>query len=192
MTATQNASRILLLPGWQNSGPDHWQSRWQALYGDERVEQADWDWPRRGDWMARLDEVLLADAQERPTVLVAHSLGCQLVASWSAHSRHTQRVQAALLVAPPDTEREDMPPQLHNWRPIVRQPLPFPTFAVVSSNDPFCALERAQALVADWGAIFLEAGPLGHINSDSGLGDWPEGRALLERLIAPVADDDEG
>ena len=60
--------RVLILPGWLNSGPGHWQSRWQALYGDERVEQADWTWPRRGDWMARLDEVLLADA--RPAALV--------------------------------------------------------------------------------------------------------------------------
>ena len=52
-------SNVLVLPGWQNSGPDHWQSRWERLHGDERVVQHDWDWPRRGDWMARLDEVLL-------------------------------------------------------------------------------------------------------------------------------------
>ena len=62
----------LLLPGWQNSGIGHWQTQWEALYGDQRVQQHDWDWPRRGDWMARLDEVLL-DSDE-PAVLVAHSL----------------------------------------------------------------------------------------------------------------------
>ena len=180
--------RILLLPGWQNSGPEHWQSRWEALHGDERVMQDDWLWPRRGDWMARLDEVILQD--RRPVVLVAHSLGCQLVAAWAAHSRHTGRVVAALLVAPPDVEQDGAPPQLFNWRPIVRQPLPFPAVVVTSSDDPYCAPERAARMVADWGAVLLEAGALGHLNGESGLGDWPDGRRLLERLVAPVPDDE--
>lgn len=191
MTKPILAPRVLLLPGWQNSGPAHWQSRWEALYGDERVLQADWEWPRRGDWMARLDEVLLADP--RPAVLAAHSLGCQLAAAWAAHSKHAARVKAALLVAPPDTERDDMPPQLHNWRPIVRKPLPFPAVALVSSDDPFCSLPRAMQMAADWGVACLALGPLGHLNGDSGLGDWPEGRTVLQQLMADPdeADDDK-
>jgi predicted alpha/beta hydrolase family esterase len=126
------AHRVLLLPGWLNSNEAHWQSRWQALHGHTRVEQDDWLWPRRGDWMARLDEVLLADAA--PTVLAGHSLGCQLVAAWAAHSSLTSRVQAALLVAPPDTERADMPPNLFNWRPIVHQRLPFASTLVYTTT----------------------------------------------------------
>lgn len=180
------AARVLLLPGWQNSGPTHWQSRWEALHGFVRVEQADWDWPRRGDWMARLDEVLLGLPEEpaRPVLLAAHSLGCQLVAAWAAHSRHTARVRAAMLVAPPDTERPDMPPQLDGWRPIVRRRLPFAALAVLSRDDPYGAFERTQAMAADWGARIVDAGPRGHLNSDSGLGDWPEGLALLGSLLA--------
>lgn len=174
------SERVLLLPGWQDSGPDHWQSHWERLHGDERVHQHDWDWPRRGDWMARLDEVLLQG--DAPALLVAHSLGCQLVASWAEHSQHTGRVKGALLVAPPDTEREDMPPQLHNWRPIRRRRLPFPSIAVISSDDPFGAAERSTQMAADWGSSVVVAGPRGHLNSASGLGDWPEGRALLDSL----------
>ncbi|KQY85626.1 MULTISPECIES: alpha/beta hydrolase [Roseateles] len=169
--------RVLLLPGWQNSGPGHWQSRWESLYGDQRVTQHDWDWPRRGDWMARLDEVLLEI--EMPALLAAHSLGCQLVAAWAEHSRHTARVAGALLVAPPDTERADMPPQLHGWRPIRRSRLPFPSIAVISSDDPYATPERSAQMAADWGASVVMAGPRGHLNADSGLGDWPEGRELL-------------
>ncbi|MEY8877166.1 MAG: RBBP9/YdeN family alpha/beta hydrolase [Leptothrix sp. (in: b-proteobacteria)] len=176
------AWRVLVLPGWQDSGPDHWQSRWITARGYERVEQADWLWPRRGDWMARLDEVLLADATERPTLLVAHSLGCQLVAAWAAHSRHTARVHGALLVAPPDTERDDMPPQLHNWRPIVRQRLPFAAQAVISSDDPFCAPDRARVLCAAWGAEVLAMDGGGHLNAASGLGDWHAGHERLQAL----------
>ena len=132
--------RLLLLPGWLDSDPPHWQSRWEATQGCRRVVQDDWLWPRRGDWMARLDEVLLET--EQPAVLIAHSLGCQLVAAWAAHSWHTARVRGALLVAIPDTEREDMPPNLFNWRPIVRQPLPFASLAAISSDDPYCTTTR--------------------------------------------------
>ncbi len=131
--------------------------------------------PRRA-----VDEVLLESS--RPVLLAAHSLGCQLVAAWAAHSRNTSHVAGALLVAPPDTERDDMPPQLFNWRPIVRQRLPFPALAVVSSDDPYCAPVRAESMAGDWGAELVPIGPRGHINGESGLGDWPEGLALLGRL----------
>ncbi len=172
---------LLLLPGWLDSDATHWQSRWEALYGDRRVAQDDWLWPRRGDWMARLDEVLLES--DRPAVLVAHSLGCHLVAAWAAHSQHRARVRAALLVAAPDTEREDTPPNLFSWRPIVRQRLPFPSLVVVSSDDPYCTSERAGQMARDWGSEAFDIGPRGHLNGDSGLGDWPQGRGLLQTLL---------
>jgi predicted alpha/beta hydrolase family esterase len=175
-----NDTRILILPGWLDSGPDHWQSRWQRLHGWQKVEQADWEWPRRGDWMARLEETLLES--DTPALLVAHSLGCHLVAAWAAHSGHTDRVKGALLVAVPDVEREDMPPQLHGWRPIVRQRLPFPAIAVLSSDDPYGDLAVTRPLADGWGAKVEIAGPRGHLNSESGLGDWPEGVALLKQL----------
>ena len=178
---------VLVLPGWQNSGPRHWQSRWEALHGDVRVEQSDWMQPLRGDWMMRLDEAIgeLEAAEESPQVaLVAHSLGCHLVSAWAAHSRRTARVRAALLVAPADIEREEFQAALHSFTPIVRQPLPFASLAVISSDDPFCALDRARAMAIGWGSQVLEVRARGHLNSDSGLGDWPEGRQLLADLLA--------
>jgi len=177
---------VLVLPGWQNSGPRHWQSRWEALHGDVRVQQSDWMHPLRGDWMMRLDEAIgeLEAAEAAPQVaLVAHSLGCHLVAAWAAHSRKTVRVRAALLVAPPDVERDEYRAALHSFTPIVRQPLPFPSLAVISPDDPFCDPQRARAMAADWGSGTLETGPRGHLNSDSGLGDWAEGRRLLADLL---------
>lgn len=165
--------RVLLLPGWLNSGPAHWQSRWEALYGFGRVEQSDWLTPRRGDWMARLDEVLLQDA--RPVVLAAHSLGCLLVAAWAGHSRHTPRVRGALLVAPPDLDRADAPPQLAPWRPVPRRRLPFPACVLCSSDDPYASETSTRRLALDWGAACTTLGACGHINGESGLGDWPAG-----------------
>ncbi|RVB59940.1 alpha/beta hydrolase, partial [Mesorhizobium sp. M7A.F.Ca.CA.002.04.1.1] len=41
---------ILIVPGYTNSGPDHWQSRWQSkLSTARRVEQAEWSKPVRED-----------------------------------------------------------------------------------------------------------------------------------------------
>lgn len=174
--------RVLLLPGWLDSGPGHWQTLWEQRHGDGRVQQADWVWPRRGDWMAQLEEALLAD--ERPALLAAHSLGCHLAAAWAAHSRHTARVRGALLVAPPDLEQADTPPQLFNWRPVVRRRLPFPAHVIYSESDPFCLPGAARRLAADWGAVPASIGPRGHVNAESGLGDWPEGRSWLLALPA--------
>lgn len=173
-------SRVLVLPGWQDSGPDHWQSRWQRLHGWQRVIQDDWIWPRRGDWMMRLEETLLES--EQPAVLVAHSLGCHLVAAWAAHTKNTARVRGALLVAPPDADHPDIPPQLANWQPAVRDRLPFSALVLYSSNDPFCRADKAEKLAQDWGAASRNLGPLGHVNAESGLGDWPEGLAEVQRL----------
>jgi hypothetical protein len=178
-----NTSNILILPGWQNSGPEHWQSLWQVTHGYARVEQHDWLRPLRGDWIARLEDVLLQ--QKEPAVLVAHSLGCLLVAAWAVHSRNTHLVKAALLVAPGDAEREEMRPLLASWSPIPLQKLPFKSILVGSRDDPYCSFERAQAFASAWGADFVDAGAQGHLNTESGLGAWPQGQALLDRLQQP-------
>ena len=177
-----NSSNVLILPGWQNSGPAHWQSLWEAAHGYVRVEQHDWQRPLRGDWIARLEDVLLQQAE--PSVLVAHSLGCLLVVAWAAHSRNIHRVKAALLVAPGDAEREALRPLLASWSPIPLQPLPFRSTLVGSRNDPYCSFERAQAFASAWGSDFIDAGQQGHLNAESNLGAWPAGHELLNQLRA--------
>ena len=172
---------VLILPGWENSGPRHWQSLWEERHGYRRVEQHDWAKPLRGDWVARLEDVVLTC--DEPTVLVAHSLGCILTAAWAAHSRNTHRVKAALLVAPGDVERPDIREQIPTWSPIALQALPFPAVLVASSDDPYCELERARLFAYAWNAQFMDYGACGHINADSGLASWPEGHVLLQDLM---------
>ena len=183
----QSEPTVLVLPGWHGSDAAHWQSRWEALYGDRRVDQHDWSRPLRGDWSARLEEEVLA--APTPVVLVAHSLGCILVAAWAAHSQNTAKVCAAFLVAPGDLERDDLRQMIPGWAPIVRRRLPFPSLLTAAGNDPYCDAARSHAMAADWGARFIDAdasgigGTGGHLNGESGLGDWPAGRALLNELI---------
>ena len=143
-----NPCAVLTLPGWQNSGPLHWQSQWEAAHGFQRIEQHDWLRPLRGDWTARLEEVLLG--LDEPAVLVAHSLGCLLVAAWAAHSRNTHLVKGALLVAPGDVEREALRPVLPSWSPVALQRLPFASVLVGSRNDPYCSAARARQFADAW------------------------------------------
>jgi predicted alpha/beta hydrolase family esterase len=172
---------VLILPGWEGSGPRHWQTLWEQRHGYRRVEQHDWTKPLRGDWIARLEDVVLGC--EEPAVLVGHSLGCILVAAWAAHSQNTQRVKAALLVAPPDVERAEIRDQLSSWTPIPLDTLPFPAVLVGSRDDPYCSLARARMFASAWNAQFIDHGACGHINADSGLASWPEGHVLLQDLM---------
>lgn len=186
-------TKVLLLPGWQNSGPGHWQSRWERIYGYERVEQHDWMRPLRGDWIARLQEVVLDHCVRRSPgapadiVLVAHSLGCMLVAAWAAHTPLAQHVRGALLVAPGDPQREEVAAALPSWFQIPRNTLPFPTILLGSHDDPYCSFARAQEFARSWGSQFIDYGRCGHINADSGLGDWPQGHAMLKQLAGATS-----
>jgi predicted alpha/beta hydrolase family esterase len=177
---------VLILPGWQSSGPAHWQSRWESLYGDQRVEQHDWMRPLRGDWIARLEDVLLS--QTGPSVLVCHSLGCLLTAAWASHSRNTHLVVGALLVAPGDPDQPELQAALKSWSPVPLNRLPFKSILLASQNDPYCSLARARSFAEAWGSECIDYGARGHINAESGLGDWPEGRTLLSRLSDAVAE----
>jgi uncharacterized protein len=171
---------VWLLPGWQNSGPNHWQMHWAREHGDRVVEQHDWQTPLRGDWIMRLEEALAQ--QPTAVLLVAHSLGCHLVAAWAALSRQTQKVRAALLVAPPDCAREDFPPALHSWRQPVLQTLPFKACVLASSNDPYADLPDSQHMALAWGATWKCVGALGHINAQSALASFPQARQELSKL----------
>ena len=66
---------------------------------------------------------------------------------------------------------------------MTTQALPFPSVLFASQNDPYCSFARASEMAAAWGARCIDYGMAGHINADSGLGDWPEGHAHLMQLL---------
>lgn len=173
---------ILMVPGYTNSGPEHWQTRWESkLSTARRVEQAEWSKPVREDWV---DEVVKAvNAAERPVVLVAHSLG--VATAIHAIPQFTQRVAGGFFVAPPDVANVEIRPKhLMTFGPYPRDPLPFPSITVASRNDPFCAIDVAEDLAAAWGSLFIDAGEAGHINGKSGYGPWPEGSMTFAQFIS--------
>jgi len=53
-----------------------------------------------------------------------------------------------------------------------------------ANDDPYADFTFARRVAAAWGSELVDAGARGHLNAESGLDDWPEGRRLLDRLIA--------
>ncbi|MDR6509303.1 putative alpha/beta hydrolase family esterase [Novosphingobium capsulatum] len=191
---------ILTVPGLDNSGPDHWQTIWEQTLPDcHRVDLGLWNDPHRNTWVNKL-ALAIQRAHEgagRPVVLVAHSLGCLAVAWWAEYERlangpRQMPVIGALLVAPPDVEDGVKDRRLTRFAPVPETELPFPAIVVGSRDDRYATPGATRRLAQRWGARFADAGAAGHINAQSGLGEWAFGRLLLNRLLPRALSLDDG
>lgn len=174
---TSASPTIIIVPGWRDSGPGHWQSLWaDSLAGARRATQDDWVTPSRQAWVGSLARQILE--APGPVIVVAHSLGC--IATTLLPADAAARIQGALLVAPADPERRSV---LADFAPVPYQSLPYRNILVASSNDPYCPVRTAGAYARAWGSEFVRLQNAGHINLESGFGPWPLGLALLQSLV---------
>lgn len=174
-------STVLILPGIGNSGPEHWQSLWEkANPSFVRVQQRDWDHPACIEWLAVLEKSVARAGDD--VVLVAHSLACVLVAHWAM--RTNLKIKGVLLVALPNPDGPNFPKEAVGFSPLPMKPLAFSSILVASTNDPYGSVEFARSAASVWGSRFVNIGPAGHINSNSGLGEWNEGFSLLQQLAS--------
>ena len=172
---------LLIVPGWRDSAPGHWQSLWaESLPGALRTVQDDWETPKREAWVGALAQQVLA--APGPVVIAAHSLGC--ITTVHLPPDAAARIQGALLVAPADPERRGA---LADFAPVPYQRLPYRNILVASTNDPYCPVRTAGAYARAWGSEFVRLNEAGHINLESGHGPWPLGLALLQSLLAGEA-----
>jgi len=175
---------ILIIPGYRNSEPDHWQSRWQAKMATaRRVEQAEWTKPVFEDWVASAQEAIAASNGD--AVLVAHSLGV----ATAVHAIHRApelagKVRGGFFVAPPDVANPKIRPRhFMTFGPYPEDPLPFPAFVIASRDDHYMSFDKAEETAANWGALLVDAGNSGHLNAQSGHGLWPEGLMVFARFM---------
>jgi len=176
---------ILMVPGWGNSGPGHWQHRWHDKINNAQwVVQENWELPTLEPWVSNIEHAVAMAT--RPVVLVGHSLGVLAIVHAAQRFKDT-KVRGALLVCPPDMDdANNKSPETLQFANPPRDPLPFPSLLVASSNDPFCAIERAADMAMAWGSEFHNAGDAGHIDNDSGHGPWPEGLMMFTRLMQRI------
>ncbi|MBX3664729.1 MAG: alpha/beta hydrolase [Burkholderiales bacterium] len=174
---------VLVVPGLHGSGPGHWQSRWlQAHTSWLRVSQDHWSLPDLEAWAGRLHDAIVAAS--RPVLIAAHSFGC--LAAVHAGSRCPQRIAGALLVAPANPEKFGVDRRLPFTPPGFRSRI------VASDNDPWMSLDAARLWAGRWGSALTVLRGAGHINAESGLGDWPQGLDLLRRVVPPSVADAPG
>jgi serine hydrolase len=176
---------ILIIPGWDDSGPDHWQTHWELAFPHmRRVQQDDWRNAVFAQWSGRLSEAVLRC--RRPVLLVAHSLGTSLVVRW-AEDAAGANVAGAFLVAPTDQDvLDESESGVKGFGPMLTEPLPFPSMVLASQNDAFVTLDRARFFAESWEASFVNVGALGHVGSEARLGIWPQGLVWLGQFVASL------
>lgn len=192
--AVPDGADILVVPGYRGSGPAHWQSWMQELLpGARRLGGVDWQSPRIAQWSREVAGEI--DAARAPLWIVAHSFGC--LAAVAAAAGREERVGGLMLVAPADPERfaeagcrdttdPNAPQSIARHLPV--GVLNVPSLVVASTNDPWLRVDLARLWARRWGSQFIDAGPVGHINVDSGFGPWPAGLELFETFRRQAGD----
>ena len=178
-------NKILLVPGLHNSGPDHWQSRWHEHFPYwQRMTGLPWEKPDLTVWSAKLASKLRS--RRSRVHLVAHSFGA--LTAIAAARLQPEKVASLFLVAPADPARFGIVDER------LEGPLQVSAQLGASRNDPWMSFERAEYWSRQWQVPLFDAGSAGHINAQSGHGDWHQGLELLgslyrraELVVAPQA-----
>lgn len=175
---------IIIVPG--SGGPAPWQRHWLSELEDTRLVSAD-EVPGqlRAGWLARLGKAVQAAPG---SILVGHGAGVHLIAHLAAE-RPELPVGGALLVGAVDVDARARAGDADaSLAPTPVRPFAFPSLLVASRNDPALSFDKARVLANLWEAALVDLGRAGALSAGEGLGDWPDGRALLTRLeqMGPV------
>jgi len=162
----------VLVPGINDSGPEHWQSCWGRSHPHwRRIAQRDWLQPDLEGWLAAIRRAI--GQHGAPVLLIGHSFGA--LSSWYYASRFPDQIAGVVLVAPAEPVRFEIEDR------ILAVPLPVPSLMFASHNDPLLTISRARYWATAWESELVDVGDAGHINAQSGFGAWPHG---LERVEA--------
>jgi uncharacterized protein len=170
----------LIIPGLGGSGENHWQTLFEKSGANfVRVQQDNWEAPQLDKWADKLDKTI-TKYNENEVVLVGHSMGCPTIARWA--QKYQRKIKGALLVAPADLEKQEGLLSKVGLKEFPSQPLCFKSIVVASTNDPWASIDRSVTFASNWGSDFVSIGNAGHINSESGLGNWEFGLSLLKSI----------
>lgn len=168
---------VVIVPGLNNSDSLHWQSLWQDQLPDSRrIYIQDWAKADLEKWRQGIIKSLRG--LPAPALLIGHSFGA--LAAASIAKDFPELIAGVLLVAPADPDKFRIAAQLP------QDLLPVPGVVIASDNDPWMKDSKAAFWSLVWGTDFLRLKGLGHINSQSDIGYWPEGIAQLGKLVRRI------
>lgn len=182
---------LLIVPGFGGSGPLHWQS-WIA----QKYESAIWvnDLPLLEPKIHIWANAICREIEQidDEILILAHSFGC--LASSLAIARNPKRVAAAILVAPASparfSENGHILPEQDGTQTIKHllptRPLGVTGLVIASENDPWMPFNQAARLAKNFGFPTINLGLSGHINVDSGHGQWPLIDVLISNFIYQI------
>jgi uncharacterized protein len=182
-------TNILIVPGHGGAAEGHWQRRVEAKLTTANIlPHDDWSYSSLPRAVAAMQAAI--DASDLPVVFLAHSVGCQLVTHAIPElvkSGAGGKLKGAYLVVPPSPAAVKVMPGIDPaLAEPLRDPLPFPSLLIASSNDPHATMEESADLSLAWGAQLVEAGEAGHINKESGHGPWPEGMMRFAGFLSKL------
>lgn len=160
--------------GWGGSDFPHWQS-WLAAeiakdYGCVSfLKFSNIDFPNKNEWIEELSKEL---GDFKPEIVVCHSLANVLWFHLCNELKIT-KIEKLFLVAPPSLESK-----IEELKSFFPCKIPTNLYAkeallVASTNDPYMALDEASLLADGLGVEMVILQNAGHINTDSGYGEWP-------------------
>ena len=174
------SQKVLLLHGWEGSDYPHWQS-WLAGelakdYGTVSfLKFSNYNFPSFGAWK---QELITHLKDFKPDIVICHSLANTL---WFhlCNTNSIEKVQKLYLVAPPSIKCDI--PELESFFPldIPKNSYAKETLLVTSTNDPYMNMDEAKELQKSLGVEMVVLENAGHINADSGYGEWPW---ILEKI----------
>ena len=167
-------NKVLLLHGWGGSDNPHWQS-WLAGeiakdYGCVSfLEFSNYDFPVLDTWRKELKEHL---ESFKPDIVICHSLANILWFHLCNDKDINTTVKKLFLVAPPSLNSEI--DEVKTFFPLTP---PTDLYAdeallITSTNDPYLTVKEAQELKEALGIEMEMLQDAGHINADSGFGEW--------------------
>jgi hypothetical protein len=182
LSAAAERCAFVLVPGLNNSGPEHWQSLWQLrLAFWQRITQSRWDDADIGRWTGAIRRKLAGTSQ--PAILVGHSFGALASVAFALDPARTAALAGLMLVAPAEPMRFNIEDD------VPAAPLGLPAVVVASRNDPLMSFPRAAQWAEAWGASLVDLGEAGHINAQAGFGAWPYGLSVLAELTGRARTD---
>jgi predicted alpha/beta hydrolase family esterase len=173
------------VPGLGGSGDVHWQTFWEKAHPEiHRVQQSDWDHPVCNVWVDQLEKAL-EDTDDKPIILIGHSLGCATIVHAAAAGK-LEGVAGAFLVAMPDVSRSDFPKECIGFSPLPKIVLPFPSVMVASENDPYISSEELKKWAGILKSEYINIGLREHIGTAAKLEYWEEGQKLFKQFMRSI------